>query len=185
MLNKIIADYINKKREIKGWTIADLITHSQSSEGTVKKICIGKADNPTLETMIPIMDAVDGSFDEMLHPDKYETKVSDDAIVALMSAIRETNGEHIRDIREHYMQHREDVTKNFELRLADKQEIINTVTQEKIKLELQLEKKEKDTKKGNLIRNIFIIILGGCLIALLVAELLHPEHGWLTFRTLK
>jgi hypothetical protein len=146
---------------------------------------MAKADNPTLETMIPIMDAIDGSFDEMLYPDKYETKVSDDAIVALMSAIRETNGEHVHDIREHYGQHNKDIKENCEQRLADKDQMITILTQKNDKLEIQLDQKEKDTKKGNFIRDVIIWILFCCFIALLVMELLHPEHGWLTFRTLK
>ena len=46
MLNEIIANYVNKKREIKGWSVGDLSTESNVAEGTVKNICLSKADNP-------------------------------------------------------------------------------------------------------------------------------------------
>lgn len=170
MLNKIIADYINKKREIKGWTINDLITHSNASEGTVKKVCMAKADNPTLETMIPIMDAVDGSFDEMLYPDRYETKVNDDAIVALMSAIRETNGEHIHDIRTHYMQHHEDLKENFEKRLADKREMIDSYKE-------HIKTLEKECRHSKIAFWICICVF----VAVLIAEVMNPNLGWFRY----
>ena len=75
MLNEIIANYVNKKREIKGWSIGDLSAKSNTAEGTVKNICLSKADNPGMKTMIPIMEAIDGSFDEMLHPEKYKQRM--------------------------------------------------------------------------------------------------------------
>lgn len=191
MLNEIIANYVNKKREIKGWSIGDLATESKSAEGTVKNICLSKADNPGMKTMIPIMEAIDGSFDEMLYPEKHKQRLDDSSIVALMSAIRETNGEHVHDIRTHYQEHREDMKENYEKRLSDKREIIDlqNIQIDKLesqvkRLESQLAASEKSTRTANIIKYIIIAILGGCLIALLVLELLHPEHGWLTFRTL-
>ena len=170
MLNKIIADYVNKKREFKGWSVNDLIAHSKSSEGTAKKICMGKADNPTLETMIPIMEAVDGSFDEMLYPDKYETKMSDDAIVALMSAIRETNGEHVHDIRTHYKEHHEDLKENFEKRLADKREMIDSYKE-------HIKTLEKECLHSKIAFWICICIF----VAVLIAEVMNPHLGWFRY----
>lgn len=174
MLKEIIANYVNKKREEKGWTINDLATHSNSAEGTVKKICTCKADNPTMETMIPIMDAVDGSFDEMLHPETYKARVSDDSIVALMSAIRETNGEHVHDIRTHYMQHHDDMKENYEKRLSDKREIIDLQIAHIKQLEESIKSK---TKIIFVLSSIFILLF----LILLVMEFLHPEHGWIRF----
>ena len=161
MLNEIIANYVNKKRNEKGLSISDLATASNTAEGTVKNICYAKIDNTTMKTMIPIMEAVDGSFDEMLHPERFNERVNSDSIVALMTAIRETNGEHIHDIREHYAQHRKDVTENLEKRLADKRELIDLL------------KKELKTAK------IVAWVFGFILVVLLIAEVSNPNLGWL------
>lgn len=174
MLKEIIGNYVNKKREIKGLSINALATNCKLAEGTVKNICLLKADNPEMKTMIPIMDEIDGSFDEMLHPEKFQERISGDAIVALMSAIRETNGEHVHDIRTHYEQHREDVTKNMEMRLADKREIIDMQNAHIAKLEKTSKTK---TKIIIALSSIFIVLFFG----LFMLEMLHPEHGWIRF----
>ena len=124
MLNEIIGNYVNKRREIKGLSIGELATKSNVAEGTVKNICLLKGDNPSMKTLMPIMEAIDGSFDEMLYPEKHNEKISGDAIANLMSAIRETNGEHIHDIRTHYKEHHDDMKENYEKRLSDKRELI-------------------------------------------------------------
>ena len=174
MLNEIIANYINKRREIKGLSISDLATKSNSAEGTVKNVCLAKADNPGLKTMIPIMEAVDGSFDEMLFHEKHKDKIDEGSIVALMSAIRETNGEHVQDIRNHYQQHREDMKQNYETRLADKREIIDLQNAHIQKLEESIKSK---TKTIVFLCSIFVLLF----LALLLLEFLHPEHGWIRF----
>lgn len=174
MLKEIIANYVNKKREIKGLSVNDLISKSKSSEGTVKNICYAKADNPGILTMIPIMEAIDGSFDEMLFPEKHKTIMDETSIVALMSAIRETNGEHVHDIRTHYQEHREDMKENYEKRLSDKREIIDMQNIQIQKLE---ETSRTKTKIIIALASLFIILFFG----LFLLEILHPEHGWLRF----
>lgn len=167
MLKEKIANYINKKRSDKGFSISDLAKESNVAEGTVKNVCTAKADNPTMETMIPIMDAIDGSFDEMLYPERYKEKMTDDAVIALMSAIRETNGEHIHDIRTHYNEHKKDVTDKYE-------RIINMKDAQISKLE---ESNQSKTKIIFILSAIFIILFFG----LFVLELMHPQHGWIRF----
>ena len=162
-LNEIIANYVNKKRNEKGLSISDLAIASNTAEGTVKNICYAKVDNTSMKTMIPMMDAVDGSFDEMLYPERYAERVNSGSIVTLMNAIRETNGEHVHDIRTHYEQHRKDVTENLEKRLADKREIIDLL------------KKELKVAKN------VAWLLGFVLIALLIAEVANPNLGWLRY----
>ena len=174
MLNEIIANYVNKKREIKGWSVGDLSAESNVAEGTVKNICLSKADNPGMKTMIPIMDAIDGSFDEMLHPEKYKERLDDSSIVALMSAIRETNGEHVHDIRTHYKEHRDDMKENYEKRLSDKREIIDMQN-------IQIEKLEGTNKSKTKIIFTLSAILFLLFFGLIVLEVMHPEHGWIRF----
>lgn len=185
MLKEVIANYINKRREIKGLSINDLAAKSNSAEGTVKNLCTEKVDNPTLKTMIPIMEAVDGSFDEMLFPDKFKKQIDETSIVALMSAIRETNGEHVHDIRTHYQEHREDMKENYERRLADKREIIDMQNLQIQKMDethqAEIAKLEKASRTKTKIiialTSVFIVLFFG----LLLLEVLHPEHGWLRF----
>lgn len=174
MLNEIIANYVNKKREIKGWSIGDLATASNSAEGTVKNICMSKADNPGMKTMIPIMEAIDGSFDEMLYPEKHKQRLDDSSIVALMSAIRETNGEHVHDIRTHYQEHREDMKENYEKRLSDKREIIDIQN-------IQIEKLEGQNKLKTRIIFSLAAIMFVLFFGLIALEVMHPEHGWIRF----
>ena len=185
MLNEIIANYVNKKREIKGWSIGDLATESKSAEGTVKNICLSKADNPSMKTMIPIMDAIDGSFDEMLYPEKYKQRMNDSSVVELMSAIRETNGEHVHDIRTHYKEHHDDMKENYEKRLADKREIIDMQNIQIAKMEethqAQIEKLEESNDAKTIVIWVLAAILFVLFFGLIALELLHPEHGWIRF----
>ena len=192
MKAELVAEYLTSLRLKNELTYEAIAKRSNKSESTVKKLCNGQTEDPRLDTVAPIVYAMGGSIDEMFNPGKSKDEIKETSVLAMkdiyenqLTAIKESYDEQISNIRSHYEQHHQDLVDNFENRLADKQEIINNLTQEKTKLELQLAKKEKDTKKGNLIRNIIIGILGGSLIALLVLELLHPEHGWITFRTLK
>lgn len=177
MLAEIIGKYINAKRIEKGLTIEALSSVSNSAESTVKSICHGNADNPQLKTMIPIMEAVGGSFDEMLYPDKHKDKMSDASVLALkdayeyqVSVLKETNEAHITNIRAHYEQHREDVKENYERRLSDKREII-----ESYKEQVQILKKELNTSKIGLCICLVVFI------AVLIAELMNPNLGWFRF----
>lgn len=174
MLNEIIGNYVNKRREIKGFSIGELATKSNVAEGTVKNICLLKGDNPSMKTMIPIMEAIDGSFDEMLYPETYKAKVDDASIVALMSAIRETNGEHVHDIRTHYKEHHDDMKENYEKRLSDKREIIDMQN-------VHIEKLEEISKSKTKIIFSLTAILFVLFFGLIALEMLHPEHGWIRF----
>lgn len=170
MLNEIISNYVNKKRKDLGWSISDLATHSNTAEGTAKNICMKKADNPTMETMIKIMDSVNGSFDEMLHPETYKARMTDDAVVALMSAIRETNGEHVHDIRTHYKEHHDDMKENYERRLADKRELIESYKERILSL-------EKDCRHSKIATWVCVCVF----IVVLIAEIMNPNLGWFRF----
>ncbi len=174
MLAEIIAKYVNAKRIEKGLSMAALSTESKCAEGTVKNVCMAKAENPSLGTMIPIMDAVDGSFDEMLHPEKYQernkNKMNDSAVLDLMSAIRETNGEHVHDIRTHYKEHHEDLKENYERRLADKRELIDSYKE-------HIKTLEKECRHSKIAFWICVIVF----IAVLIAEVMNPNLGWFRY----
>lgn len=170
ILKEIIANYVNKRRGDKGFSISDLAAKSNVAEGTVKNVCLGKADNPCIGTIIPIMDAIDGSFDEMLHPERYKERVNGDSVAALMSAIRETNGEHIHDIRDHYKEHHAEVKENYERRLADKRELIDSYKEHILTL-------ERECRHSKIAFWICVCVF----IAVLIAEVMNPNLGWFRY----
>ena len=170
MHEQLIANYINKKRLEAGITYEELATKSNTSESTVKNICTLKTKNSGIETLFPIMEAVGGSFDEMLYPDKNKDEVKETSMLVMkdiyenqLNAIKESYDAQINNIRGHYEQHHKDLVDNFEKRLADKREII----------EIQ--------KKESLASKIVAWVCGGILVLLLIAEVMNPNLGWIQF----
>lgn len=181
MPTETLAHYLNEKRLQAGLTYETVAQMSNTPEATVKNLCTGKTKNPGWETIIPIMEAVGGSYDEMLYPDKTKDEIKETSVLALkdiyeyqISEIQKTNEEHIHNIRTHYEQHHEDLKENYEKRLADKREIIDLQNAHIQKLEESIKTK---TKIIITLSSIFILLF----FALLILELLHPEHGWIRF----
>ena len=170
MPEQLIANYINKKRIDAGLTYENIAIESNISESTVKNICTGKTKNAGIETLLPIMEVVGGSFDEMLYPNKSKDEVKETSILAMkdiyenqLNEIKASYDEQINNIRSHYEQHHQDLVDNFEKRLADKKEII------------EMQKKEHRTSQ------IVAWVLGIILVGLLIAEVANPTLGWLRF----
>ncbi len=177
MPTEILAKYLNAKRVEKGLTHEAIAKVSKVPESTVKNLCTGKTENPQMETVIPVMEAVGGSFDEMLHPEKHKGETSDTSVLALkdiyeyqIATLKKTNEEHIANIRAHYEQHREDVKENYERRLADKREIIDSYKEHIATL-----------KKEYLISKIALVACVVVFIAVLIAELANPNLGWFRY----
>lgn len=170
MPEQLIANYINKKRIDAGLTYEALATKSNIAESTIKNLCTGKTKNPGIETVMPIMEAVDGSYDEMLYPNKSKDELKEISILAMkdiyenqLNAIKESYDVQITNIRTHYEQHHQDLVDNFEKRLADKRDII------------EMQKKEHKASK------IVSWVFGAILVTLLIAEVMNPNLGWLRY----
>lgn len=177
MPTETLANYLNEKRVQAGLTFEAVASLSNRPESTVKNLCNGKTEDPRLETVIPIMKAVGGSFDEMLFPDKTKDEMKETSVLALkdiyeyqLSALRKTNEEHVHNIRSHYEQHHEDLKENFERRLADKRELIESY-KEHIK---SLEKEVRSSK-------ISFWICIAVFVSVLIAEVMNPNLGWFRF----
>ena len=175
MDTKLVANYLTKIKEKNGLTYEIIAERSGQPVATIKNLCSGKTENPGIVVLSAIMYAMGGSLDEMCTGEKDAAKeISISSIKEMyefqLSEARKTNEAHINNIRTHYEQHREDVTKNYEMRLADKKEIIE-------------EKDEhiKTLKKENLISNIFAVACAAVLVALLIAEVMNPNLGWLRY----
>ena len=176
-MQETLSHYLNEKRLQAGLTYEAIATISNTPESTVKNLCTGKTKNPQLETIIPIMEAVGGSYDEMLHPEKTKDEMKETSVLALkdiyeyqLSEIRKTNEEHINNIRAHYEQHHEDLKDNYERRLADKRDLIESYKEH-----------IKTLEKEFLISKIALSICVVVFIGVLIAEVLNPNLGWLRY----
>jgi transcriptional regulator with XRE-family HTH domain len=177
MPTETLSNYLNAKRIQAGLTYEAVAAISNRPESTVKNLCTGKTEDPRLDTVIPVIKAVGGSFDEMLFPEKTKDEVKEVSILALkdayehqLSIIKETNEEHIHNIRTHYEQHHNDLKENYERRLADKSELIESY------------KEHNDTlKKEFLISKIALCACVVVFIAVLIAELMNPNLGWFRY----
>lgn len=183
----INAPLLNQLRKDKELTFADMEKLTNISESTIKNILLGRTRNPGMESLrpickvlgIPVEIAYEHGDIEYIKSkiEKQGIKEENVPVLALKEiyehqivTINKTNEEHINNIRSHYEQHHEDLKENFEKRLADKREIIDSQN-EHIK-----------TLKRNL--RISIISLAACIIvfiALLIAEVMNPNLGWIQF----
>ena len=173
---KLVAKYLTALKEKSGLTYEAIAEKSQRSESTVKNLCSGKTEDPRLDTVAPVIYAMGGSIDEM-YTGKSKDKVKEFSIESLkelyefqLAEYKATEEMHISNIRAHYEQHRQDSIDNYEKRLADKREIIE-----------EKDKRIKTLEKNNLSTMIFSWVCVFILIAILVAELMNPNLGWLRF----
>ena len=173
----LVANYLNELKKKTGLTYEAIAEKSKRSESTVKNLCLGKAEDPRIDTVAPIVYALGGSMDEMLNPDKNKDELKETSVIALKDSyefqaalLKETSEIHIGNIRSHYEQHHEDLKENYERRLADKREIIDTKN-EHIKT---LEKECRSHK-------IAFWICASILIGILVLEVMNPNLGWIQF----
>lgn len=174
---KLVAEYLSTLKGKTGLTFEAIAEKSSRSESTVKNLCSGKADDPRIDTIAPIVYALGGSLDEMLNPKKSKDELKETSVLAIKdtyehqaSLMKEANEIHINNIRSHYEQHHEDLKENFERRLADKRELIESYKEH-----------IKTLEKDCLICKIAIWICVAAFIAFLIAELLNPNLGWFRY----
>lgn len=174
---KLVAEYFSSLKAKTGLTYEAIAEMSKTSESTVKNLCLGKAENPRVDTVAPIVYALGGSMDEMLNPKKSKDELKETSVIALkdsyeyqVSILKQTNETHISNIRAHYEQHHEDLKENFERRLADKRELIESYKEHITSL-------EKDSRSHKIAFWICAVILVG----LLLLEVMNPSLGWIQF----
>ena len=174
---EIIAKYLTTLKNKTDLSYEAIGKLCDKSEATVKNLCLGKTDNPGIDTVAPIIYALGGSIDEMYNPDKNKDEVKETSLLAMkdiyenqLIVLKETNEKHVHNIRSHYEQHHQDMVENFkkveeqyEKRLADQRDVIET------------------HKKENISSKIVAWVLGSILVALLIAEVMNPTLGWLRF----
>lgn len=174
---KLVAEYLSTLKGKTGLTYDAIAEKSGRSESSVKNLCLGKSDDPRIDTVAPIVYALGGSMDEMLNPTKSKDELKETSVLALKESfdfqaqlLKETNDVHINNIRSHYEQHHEDLKENFERRLADKRELIETKDQ-------HIKTLERECKHTKILSWICVAVL----VSLLIAEVMNPNLGWLRF----
>lgn len=167
--------------EEKNITFEQLAARTSIAEGTVKNIVTGKTTHSSAQNVYAICNELDVPIEQVLgYSAKTALEVSgakehDVSILALkeiyesqLSEFKSVNETHINNIRTHYEQHHHDLKENYEMRLADKREI-NENLKEQIK-----ELKSLNKKLGWIVA---LFVIG--VVALLILEFMHPEHGWI------
>ena len=174
---KLVANYLATLKEKTGLTYEAIAEKSNRSESTVKNLFAGKSDNPGIDTVAPVIYAMGGSIDEMYNPGKSKDTMKEISISSIkeiyefqLAETAKMSETHINNIRAHYEQHRQDSIENYEKRLADKREIIE-----------EKEQHIKSLKIEMMYSRIFSLVCVGILVALLLAEVMNPNLGWLRF----
>lgn len=166
---RLVANYLTRLKGKSGLTYEAIAEKSKRSESTVKNLLSGKTEDPRLDTVAPVIYAMGGSLDEMYTGNSKDAvkEISINSIkeiyeyqLAEQTRMHET---HVNNIRAHYEQHRQDYMDNVEKRLTDKRELIGHL------------------KKENLSWKLLFVACAAILVALLIAEVMNPNLGWLRF----
>lgn len=174
---RLVANYLSTLKTKTGLTYEAIAEKSGRSESTIKNLCVGKTEDPRLDTLAPVIYAMGGSLDEMLNPGKSKDTMKEVSVVSLkdayefqLAAMKETNEAHIANIRAHYERHIDELREShrkceehYEKRLSDKREIIDA--------------NKKDCTHSRLFSYVCIAIL----VALLIAEVMNPNLGWFRY----
>ena len=174
---KVVAEYLSDLKVKTGLTYEAIAEKSNRSESSVKNLCLGKSDDPRIDTVAPIVYALGGSMDEMLNPKKSKEEIKASSVIALKDSyeyqahlFKEANEMHINNIRAHYEQHHEDLKDNFERRLADKRELIESYKE-------HIKTLEKSVRTGKIA--IWVCVVAFILV--LIAEVMNPNLGWFRY----
>lgn len=177
MKAEIVANYLSSLKNKTGLTYEAIAEKSKRSESTVKNLCLGKAEDPRIDTVAPVVYALGGSMDEMLNPGKSRDELKEGSVAQLremyetqIATMKETSELHISNIRSHYEQHHEDLKENYERRLADKRELIETK-------ETHIKTLERECKHTKILSWICVAVL----VSLLIAEVMNPNLGWIQY----
>ena len=166
--SKIIIKYLISLKEKSGLTYEAIAEASGIPESTIKKLFSGKVENPGLDTILPIMNVLGGSFEEITGKSKDEVKEFSISSIKEMYEFqlaeqRNTEETRIMNIRADHEQHRNDVITNYERLLSEK------------------ENQNKIFKKLAIMGLIFGCIGLSILIGILIFEVMHPNLGWIRF----
>ena len=177
---KILKDAMQEK----GYTFSIMEGLTFVAEGTIKNIVYGKVRNPGADNLAKICKVLDVPLEKVLGGEVTDVKTQIEiqgikegnvSVIALKdiyehqeAILSETNEKHINNIRQHYQQHHEDLKENYERRLADKRELIDTK-------DAHIKTLERECLSYKVFSWICVLVL----VSILIAELMNPNLGWL------
>lgn len=174
---------LDDARKDRNWSVADTAKYADVPEGTTKNILNGTTLNPGAESLGKLCRTLGVPIEKVLRQEEQKEienqgiKENDSSVLALkeiyemqVSTMKQTNEAHIANIRAHYEQHHEDLKENFEKRLADKRELIESYKE-------HIKTLEKDSRSHKIAFWICAVVL----IAILIAEVMNPNLGWLRY----
>ena len=177
MKAELVAQYLSSLKEKRKLTYEAIAEISQRSESTVKNLCLGKSEDPRVDTVAPVVYALGGSMDEMLNPGKSKDELKEVSVSSIkeiyeyqIAEMNKINEAHINNIRAHYEQHRQDFKENIEKRFSDKVELLQAK-----------EDYIKALKKIILVLGIALSLCLFSLIGLLIAEVMNTNLGWFRY----
>ena len=164
-----VGDVLNKARKDKGITEKALADATGIVEATVKNILSNRTKYPRRDTLEPIAEALDVPMEELIKimNDGQKNANGYNCHQCVTAEYYERIIEDIRSSNDNMEQH-------YEKRLADKREVI-------AELEKHIDTIKLDKKFFRLGFFIVLTVFLAALIGLTVAELMHPEHGWLRY----
>ena len=167
---------MDDKRKELDLSMDELAKKADVPEQSTKNILLGKTGNPGIDNLHSLCDALGLAVEDVLYNEEkkaIETKAikEEELSVLALKEIYETHQkltkeateEHINNIRAHYEQHHKDLINNYEMRLADKRELIEAL--------------KKDCKNSRIFSWVCVIVLVG----ILIAEVMNPNLGWIQF----
>lgn len=170
MDSKIVAKYLSSLKEKTGRTYEDIAAESKRSESTVKNLCLGKVDDPRVDTVSPVVYALGGSMDEMLNPGMHNDS-QNEIYIRQMKFMQESHDRQMENQAAQYEQRIEElkeqnkrIEEQYEKRLAEKEDHINTIL--------------LDKKWFRIAAVVSVIAMFGLFIFI---ESITPGHGWFQY----
>lgn len=166
---RVVAKYLTSLKEKSGLTYEAIAEKCGMSEVTIKNLCLGKTEDPRLNTVAPVTYVLNGSVDEM-YTGKGKNEIQEISLNSIkemyefqLGEQRNTEEIRIANIRADHEQHRNDVITNYERLLTEKDNQINLF------------------KKVASVCFAIACVGFAILITLLILEVTNPDLGWIKF----
>ena len=165
-----IGDILNQARKDKGLTVNELANRSKTVEATVKNILTNKTLYPRRDTLEPIAEVLNLPIEELMNHMNESVK-NNAGVRSCSNCISAEHYErHIADLKASA----EKMEQHYERRLADKREVI-------AEMEKHIDTIKLDKRFFRIGFFIVLTVFLTALIGLSIAELMHPQHGWLRY----
>ena len=165
----MVSNYITKLKAKTGLTYEAIAEQTGLSVSTIKNLAFGKADDPRLKTVLPVVRVLNGSLDEMCEGKPKET-IQETSLIAM---------------KEMYEFQIAQMRKDEEIRVtnirADHDKYIETINENHKQISDEKDNRIKLLAKIAVGTSIAFGICALILIGLLILEVSNPNMGWIKF----